>query len=497
MSQDETPFLVSASESLLLGFCVGAYKYDPVRTFIEFLRERLGRLIPDFGFLSTDGGFSDTVPSDVVWIEFPDNKELLGVTADRPWTVYHSKTEFRVLSEGKQLPFVWNATTVNFERKSLIDLLLVHFGQHMRLSRRERFLRTCLNTHGIENNWDRWVRIFAAGPNVLEKYIEPETKVFELDTIDRELAELVGQNGYAEPYEVGTLFGEAYGKMRAFYNTFDKEPKQWRPREAFEISATKQEEAVHDNYLQYDLKKAPERASDYSAYIEELPGQDELDELLTVRVIEQSFAGQLIRSMYGRLIDNTAGWSDVPEHRWSSAADDSWDALQIRLRAEVLDCLEDIWVALFEVGNAYRRDENCVQTGSAITADPRAFAKLACESPDEAEKRVREVSLMLDRGSIKPHYVITLLGPMLEELVERFWPKEHDDVGIVLRRHAASSSDELEKRFVFIARPLYLNYRNPATHEALDFTCSFSEAKYFVAGLTAMIQLWREQHKSP
>ena len=98
-----------------------------------------------------------------------------------------------------------------------------------------------------------------------------------------------------------------------------------------------------------------------------------------------------------------------------------------------------------------------------------------------------------------PETIIHCLAHGIEALTKRLWPEEdwpkarsgHRSL-IGMFNAKMDSAIESEKRFASIAIALYKSYRNPAAHNADQFSCKWLEATFFFFGMRVLYDLCRE-----
>lgn len=136
----------------------------------------------------------------------------------------------------------------------------------------------------------------------------------------------------------------------------------------------------------------------------------------------------------------------------------------------------------------------------AFSAAPRAFQLVADDTPDSliAQIQIVEKDVAGSRNA-DPKDLILRLSPLVEGITRRIWANDFRsgaDVSLASllgdKLSNRSNSSPLEHRFARIARCLHLSYRNPMQHRFDDFHCSFDEARFFVAGVRALVDLWRQ-----
>jgi hypothetical protein len=127
---------------------------------------------------------------------------------------------------------------------------------------------------------------------------------------------------------------------------------------------------------------------------------------------------------------------------------------------------------------------------------PRTFRDLFDQSGNKVRLAIQDAERRLNEsdGDIAvPEQIVASLSPAIEAIVRRTFA--FSDSGRSAGEMMKLLSDKLhrgnvrERRFASIAIGLHTQYRNAATHEYESFSCNLEEARYFVAGLRALMAL--------
>jgi hypothetical protein len=128
---------------------------------------------------------------------------------------------------------------------------------------------------------------------------------------------------------------------------------------------------------------------------------------------------------------------------------------------------------------------------------PREFQLLPSETLEKLlTKLSRYEQQLCDSSNPEPGSVVLLLSPFIEDLSKKLWPDDfrrndrQESLGSVF--HTVKNrgrSSPLERRFANIAHTLYVQYRNTANHQHDTFNCSIEEARFFAAGVRALVYL--------
>ena len=100
-----------------------------------------------------------------------------------------------------------------------------------------------------------------------------------------------------------------------------------------------------------------------------------------------------------------------------------------------------------------------------------------------------------------PEDLVTRLAPTIDALAKRAWPQDFmppgyrgELAGVISGR--LHSPNELDRRFASIALNLHKAYRNPTQHQMDEFRCSFEEARFFLAGVRTLVDLWKQMQEA-
>jgi len=152
-----------------------------------------------------------------------------------------------------------------------------------------------------------------------------------------------------------------------------------------------------------------------------------------------------------------------------------------------------IWLAFGEALGAVRDSDVFARMEDSESPTPRAFRMTTDSSPDAIRQALKDCELSLTdaaTGAASPERVVRELSFVVEAVAKQVWPDlgTARTFGKTLTEKIRTTSG-LEKRFAGTAMSLYFGYRNAAAHEHGTFSCSYAEARYFAAGVRALLDI--------
>jgi len=162
-----------------------------------------------------------------------------------------------------------------------------------------------------------------------------------------------------------------------------------------------------------------------------------------------------------------------------------------------------VWVAFGEILGEIRELDQNAKEQDASSVTPRPFVVGPNETPDRIRQWLQEYERELAHGASAgtPEKVVNGLKDSPEALAKRLWMEEYNAryratrggfPSLLLDILSADRSTILERRFAQIALSLYKGYRNEVTHEYDRFQCTTAEARYFIAGVRVLLELYGE-----
>ena len=447
-------FFVSPVESLLLGFAWGEYLHDkkrPQEAAIRFLgqvSDRLSPFLPDFRQTRTVVVSVDDLPENVEWLTLPDSTEK-GFSPTSPDMVFYRRPGL-VLQSDDGSEYVYCEIT-DRSRKTLMDLVASYLGDlvatapadHVALNLGDRDDSNKI-THelikGLQQDWT----------DALPHYATSD-KEDDVDGIDKALTELIIYNECGDYFSTGKYLGTLLARC-------------WS-------------QAPEDQF--YD----DEGFAEFS---------DVLEKLLTMKLMRRdSISTNALRhctQTAKRLRDG------VP----SDLAPDFLPGLSSAfLKAtQHYRLVHALWMALGELCSVLDDVERVARDQEWGGVKPRTFRDLFDQSGDKVRQAIADAERGLNEcsgDSDLPQRIVVSLAPAIEAIVRRAFV--FSDSGHTAREMMALLSTKLhhgsvsERRFASVAIGLHTQYRNAATHEYERFSCSFEEARYFVAGLRVLMAL--------
>lgn len=224
------PFRIWPSEALLLGYSVGSYSGGSLfRKFLSHLKETVSHFTADFGFLGhagctpivrDDGGASvrdlqKRGKLDELFV-FMDvggdyrvgvSPEIPDVLVEKPQSYNSVRAELWEQYHVGPHPL---STRLAEGRRSLTDLVIIHFGEFLDLSPGQHLLRHLAMIGQSPEGWSGVVRRFFTQPDAAAAWQSLLAAGDErMDKCSEKLQQLADENGWGEAYRAGRLFGEA------------------------------------------------------------------------------------------------------------------------------------------------------------------------------------------------------------------------------------------------------------------------------------------------
>ena len=169
---------------------------------------------------------------------------------------------------------------------------------------------------------------------------------------------------------------------------------------------------------------------------------------------------------------------------------------------QLADARMALWLSFGEVLGVLKDEDTTTRRSDARSLVPRAFKLQPIDSPDSIHDRLVDLEADYLRREFTPEEIVDRLGNTIEQLTQRLWPQDfmpvtdsrgkrsRPKVGTVLHGRFASGN-ELDRRFAAIAISLR-TYRNSAEHNRANLKCSYEEARFFLAGVRALVDLWKQ-----
>ena len=162
-----------------------------------------------------------------------------------------------------------------------------------------------------------------------------------------------------------------------------------------------------------------------------------------------------------------------------------------------------VFVAFGELLGMIREIDQDAKEEDATSITPRTFGCGTQETDDKIRIWLKQYELELAQGAKTigtPEKVVNGMSGAIESLAKRLWQAEYDlkyrgTIGWLprlLERKSGKKSPApvLEKRFALIALSLYRGYRNDAAHDFDQLECRYSEARHFLSGIHALLDLY-------
>lgn len=267
----------------------------------------------------------------------------------------------------------------------------------------------------------------------------------------------------------------------------EEERKQWLEMLPSKI-AEKRDELIAESFELVDDDWEPDELFDAtkSAALNE-----SIRTLLETDVIRHCYHAEVILKT---LLKPT----NVPKFSSEGMGQESRFAAQLSSLSQITYARMAFWLAFGEVLGVFRDADAERKLKDAKIAVSRSFKLLPADNPERVYERLLRVEAELNEAPDAaglPENTVAMLAPVIEALAKRVWPEEfmppnwNGQLGSVLHGKL-SSTNPLEQRFASLSMTLHKQYRNPAMHDFDSFSCSFEEARLFVAGIRVLLDLW-------
>lgn len=522
-----TDLLISPSEALLLGLCVGeyaCYQKEPVspprRYFLDVFKLRIEPQIPTFCAIDVGPLDFHQLPDDVDW---GSEGNSLGFARSAPNCIY-------VRAEGE---FYYQRAVC--PRRSLSDWIVAALSPYLSFG---------LGDYSVVGRDEQqfgprlqqlWELVSTGRP--LER-IGGEVP----DSIYRVIESIVHHNECQHVYDIGRRFGRLVYAIEDFehfvwnleeakqYIIGDLAQAEFESREAAaEHAAEAQWKAWLDEQLQSRaLMSAEARLGTEEAFKEEVKRireviyQEHLEPLgdpdllnswepgaefrpvreAAVREAAQELVdGDLVKQCHHAnvLLRSLLAAENSPRFDTTDEPDlNNFLTAQLRTIPQVAYARMSVWLAFGEVLGVLRDADLDIRARDAEAMASRAFKLHPADSPDAVLQRLVKVEAELNADvDAIPEDLIARLAPSIDALAKRVWPQDFMPPGFrgelaAVFHGRLNSPNNLDRRFASIALSLHKAYRNPAHHQMDDFRCSFEEARFFLAGVRTLVDLWRQ-----
>ncbi len=480
---------LSPRESLLLGLCFGEYatkrSADPEVTFISIIKDRLIPFIDTLGQSVTTYLGPNELPTDVTWKNC--NGWKWGRANSRPDSVYSvftdplsrlSEERLETLFSGEALtdlekeeierdaPHAGPITAHTWRpgRKSLVELLIHSLSPYMCLSLQDHF--SIGDTHEPSKvagaYFEYWSSVAAQGHEVADaKTIGKEIPA----AIRRTLDEQINKFGDGRLFKIGQLFGTLVAELDSFA----------------------------DRTLDEDFVRKDEFSKLWHAVYPAIRGEAAYRKATRKRRPQQYEPSKTGLLEYDIISNNQYASKSLDDLIMSSTDNTQLTYAAPRTVANRLQM--DCWIAVGEILGILREIDGASELSDKFLA--RANIQVT-DSPDMIEKCLRLAEWNLSQKTGKegaPEFVIFATSNAIEAITKLVWPNEDFGKGglaAFFTKKISERQGDLHERFAFIARLLHLSYRNRGEHEMSDFRCSYEEARFFVAGLRALLDISRQ-----
>ena len=152
-----------------------------------------------------------------------------------------------------------------------------------------------------------------------------------------------------------------------------------------------------------------------------------------------------------------------------------------------------LWLAFGEVLGAVREVDQLARMEDQELAIPRIHSVATSASRDDVRLALKSTERRLNEPEAATNTAESIIGDLsrsVEALSKRLWGERAiSRFSEILSASKSNLYSEAERRFAGIAISLHKTYRNIAVHEMDKFRCTFTEARYFAAGIRALLEL--------
>jgi hypothetical protein len=536
--------IISPSEALLLGLCLEEYlkyeaepQYPPRQTFLDVLTSRLMPHVKTLRQPKSTATSRDDFPKDIEWTG------PLGRSTSSP---------DRVFFDGSDSAFV---VTFDFSRRSLLDQLVNTLWPDLSKSHYDRF-NLAPNATDASEGLFRYI----THSNQFELIFEKEGKDSK-DRIRSFIERLAQENECSEPFAIGRRFGTivySIDEFEAYVWSIEEKREEYfegiRSEMWMEESTRIAEEAENSAQVEYESWLANQLPILLDSRLDDITDEQWV-ELISKTIEEKRIE---IFDKYAQWADEAAAEAEPPlgaelgisfrpkksvSLRESTRAlletdlvnrcdhargllervnqienwlvfdltdDQQVDVAQRMTIPHVAEVRMALWLAFGEILGVLKDVDIVVSRADAASAVSRAFKLQPADTPDVVMDRLLGIETELNsRPDIPPEEIVERLSPVIEALAKRVWPQDFmpaagyrgqkgDFVTILRnRQNEIWKNSEYDRRFAHIALALCKQYRNPALHDLGTFKCSFEEARFFLAGVRTLVDLWKNWPPNP
>lgn len=451
------PFEVFPFDALLLGLCWGEYENHDLADdcsmggFYGFLTRRLSLFAPSFRVNSRVSVTESQVGAETVWLRVkPESSWELGVAQKYPCTLlirWNSEPEIR-------------AVTVDLGRSSFFDLLIDYLGGAMRLEVESQFSCVLAGHPDVASNWSVLVDAFRDHKPIVAEIIECRSD--DLPRLKNRIRDLIASNECQPYFDLGCSFGELAAG-------FDHDIRYFF---LFRDALTDDDE--------------PSTVSGTSAW--------SIERLLKNRLVASQPAARA-------LLQTAIDW--MPEFEGGGRDDDVINGTDVTMM-EAMRWLSQtqhaVWLAFSQLARVVNDADLLPRTRDAASHVPRTFRTIGPAGTDAIRRDVMRAEGLLSAATVDeltPAEVVRQFAGAIETLVRRTWPDDFEGAGnrpdslcsVLHAKLQTEARDSTARRFASVALTLHTNYRNPSIHRVDEFRCSIQEARMFVAGIRALIEI--------
>ena len=471
-------FLVSPTEAFLIGLCQGEHlqvingnpetleqsvsTHKRRGSFVKIMRSRLAPFVPDLRGITTASYSDNERATKLIWHSFRDQPPV-------KVALLPGQDDAILVNSGADVKRIsWSR-----ERHGLLDQLMLLLFDHLTLSPEDRLFCLFAKEPHLHDLWNRPAD--EARPKLLGPIIDNSPD------ISRILLELVSHNGVEQLFKTGLPFGILLRLLDEFEEALPG-PGGELYDEFFDM------ETVDDEYEWESLRGLPSTISKFA--------ESMLDKAL---VRQSQFAASKLRQIKDhppRFVKRWTSQTRTDTGTWVPAPD-LYEECVFQALQESKHSQCAAFLAIGEILGALRDADLAAKEVDWGASTPRAFKVFKSDNSDRVRLILHQVERDLSEKTtptLVPEDCVGRLGNAIECLTKRLWHNEfstgyNGELPNVLHGKMQSPSD-IERRFASLALTLYKCYRNPSSHDLDAFRCSLEEARFFVASIRVMLDLY-------
>jgi hypothetical protein len=477
------PIVITQAEALLIGCCLGEYEnrkeHEPDLSFLNISSSRLGPFVPEMTHQRRSPIKEEDFPADIEWLPIGDMR--VGTSVSNP-NVFFGTDEQGAFQK-----------RVDHSQKNLVAWLTAYLLEYLGMDEDMRqFTRNHFADHlDVSKQAASLVEMALNREDLDPANFGIKGESDDVNGIKQAIEELIRYNRFDRPFQIGCNFGQVVAAL----NLYEKDISSLMFMAMFGQAMGKLyqlPEIADSTFASSALRKI-------SAFFDE----------------EFEATKPLFKALQENMELVKEALETAKQEEETSDEDDSQSGIELedyrkkeaqrrkRILPRISQARTMIWVAFGDVLGFLRQLPDDVENREALIYRP--FQLMKNDSPDRIRESIRLAERQLYRPSPhggSPESLVNGLGNAIEGLTKRLWPKDYqkkgrnDLPGLYMDKIRDGNCLIREQRFASTALTLYKMYRLPAVHEVDSFQCTFAEARYFVAGVRMLWELYDTIKKS-